>query len=178
MDSTYISSDDSELLRRAAARYTGRSCLEVGFGYASNLLDLCGRFALIVGTELKRSDGFARLIADGRASPILADKASCFREQCFDLILVNPPYLPSEGIEDQATDGGRNGFEVPARILEDAVRVLSPGGRILVVLSSETSGEDFFNFCEDRNFSSVPVMTKPLFFEELTVYEVRRKDLD
>ncbi len=62
----------------------------------------------------------------------------------FDLILFNPPYLPTlpeDRIDDwleYALDGGMSGREVIIRFAEDAGRVLAPGGRILLLISSLT----------------------------------------
>jgi release factor glutamine methyltransferase len=62
----------------------------------------------------------------------------------FDLVLFNPPYLPThpeERIDDwleYALDGGESGRAVIARFAAEAGRVLAPGGRILLLISSLT----------------------------------------
>jgi release factor glutamine methyltransferase len=64
-----------------------------------------------------------------------------------DLIVSNPPYLPSEDIAvlapevsrydpRLALDGGADGLDVIRRLVEQAPRCLAPGGRILL----ETAG--------------------------------------
>ena len=174
MEATYVSSDDSELLRKSLIGYSGENCLEIGLGYGANLLELSRNFEISVGTDVRKTDGFARLRGKERVSAILSDTASCFRSESFDLVVLNPPYLPCERIEDVAIDGGKNGFEVTARFLEEAERVLRPRGKILLLFSSEESLDEFLTFCKDRNLVYSRIMSKSLFFEELTVFEIRK----
>jgi len=62
----------------------------------------------------------------------------------FDLVLFNPPYLPTEPHEriddwlEYALDGGKTGRATLERFAADVKRVLAPGGRILVLISSLT----------------------------------------
>jgi len=62
----------------------------------------------------------------------------------FDLVLFNPPYLPTqpeEKIDDwleYALDGGATGREVIERFAASVGGVLAPGGRILLLVSSLT----------------------------------------
>ncbi|HQK55020.1 MAG TPA: class I SAM-dependent methyltransferase [Methanolinea sp.] len=62
----------------------------------------------------------------------------------FDLVIFNPPYLPTqpgERIDDWlelALDGGRDGTDVIDRFAGQVGRVLAPGGRVLLLVSSLT----------------------------------------
>ncbi len=172
---TYLSREDSELLREALRSYSGDCCLEIGFGYGSNLLSLRGRFNLIIGTDVQRTDGFERL-GESDIDTVLADGATCFRSRMFDLVLINPPYLPSEEILDKTIDGGCGGFEVAGRLLGQALPTLRSEGKILVLLSSETSKTDFDLFCRDHGLSARLVTCRRLFLETLFVYELQRID--
>lgn len=64
-------------------------------------------------------------------------------ERQFDLIVSNPPYIPTEGIPAMgrqvaehephlALDGGQDGLDLHRRILADAPRFLAPGGRLFL----------------------------------------------
>ena len=60
----------------------------------------------------------------------------------FDLILANPPYVPSSEAEALlglgwsepllALDGGEDGLDLLRRLLPEAARALAPGGALLV----------------------------------------------
>jgi release factor glutamine methyltransferase len=61
----------------------------------------------------------------------------------FDLILSNPPYIPTEKIQDMgrfvadhephlALDGGEDGLDPHRRILDEARQYLRPGGRVFL----------------------------------------------
>ncbi|MGC9310819.1 MAG: methyltransferase, partial [Candidatus Aenigmatarchaeota archaeon] len=52
----------------------------------------------------------------------------------FDLIFINPPYLPGRG--EACLCGGKRGQEVTERFLKEAANYLEPGGKALVLLSS------------------------------------------
>lgn len=147
--------------------------MEIGFGSGVTLESVRSRFSRVVGTDiipLKEAR-----IARGGAELILADAASCFRPGSFDLIWFNPPYLPSDGIEDRAVDGGAGGIEVPTHFLDEALRVLREDGRILVLLSEEGDIGRFRNLCLDRGLSVQEKSRRKLFYETLVVYEIRRR---
>src|SRR5208337_1168867 len=66
----------------------------------------------------------------------------------FDLIIFNPPYLPTEPHEridewlEYALDGGKTGRETIEQFASGVSRVLDDGGRILLLVSSLTGPEE------------------------------------
>ena len=166
----YLSSDDSRLLRSVLSRYSGGTCLEIGAGNGGGLEVLSKSFRLAVGTDLQPPTELHGLEP---SQFVLADSASCFREESFDLVAFNPPYVPSDVIEDRTTDGGKGGIEVAVRFLQDAIRVLRRQGNILLVLSSDNPLTPIEEFC-NRNGLSIRLLERmPLFYETLCVYEIR-----
>ena len=171
MASTYLSREDSELLRSVLGNCSGESCLEIGVGYGSNLEELEKRFKIAVGTDIQRTFAFS---SKKSSNIVVTDCASCFRDRVFELVVSNPPYLPSDKISDVAIDGGKDGFEVPRRILEDSLRVASDAGKILLLLSGEST-KRFTEFCQENNLCFRIKSEKLLFFENLIVYEIWKK---
>ncbi len=169
---TYLPSDDTALLIRALSKLGGRICLEIGFGSGAVLQSLLTRFSIVVGTDIL-GVGQARL-AKGSAEVVLSDRASCFREKSFDMVAFNPPYLPSEEVTDGAVDGGRGGVEIPMAFLEDAVRVLKEGGRIMVLLSDHGDLAGFLSHCAGLGLSVTEAARSKLFYESLVVYDIRK----
>jgi release factor glutamine methyltransferase len=168
----YLPSEDTATLARVLRSYRGGGCLEIGFGSGALLQSLSPRFGTIVGTDLV-SVAQARA-ARGDAEVVLADRATCFRERTFDLVTFNPPYLPSETIEDRTVDGGKGGLQVPFSFLEEALRVLKPEGSVVLLLSDEADLNEFKTSCERKGLRVEEKARESLFFENLFVFEVSR----
>ena len=120
---------------------------------------LCARKA---GAEVIRSDLFA-----GIRGP-------------FDLVLFNPPYLPTqpeERIDDwleYALDGGENGRMVIERFARYVGDILAPGGRILLLISSLTGLSEVQDIFSSRGFSSEIAVQQVVEDEVLYVLRIRR----
>ena len=77
-----------------------------------------------------------------------SDLLEAFSGSVFDLVVCNPPYIPSMDCDvlqevmrepRLALDGGPDGLSFYRRIIPDAFRILSPGGSLLMELGA---GED------------------------------------
>ena len=90
-------------------------------------------------------------------------------EDKFDIIIFNPPYLPSEKYDDGGDiTGGKKGNEVIIRFLQEAKNHLNKNGKIFLITSS---------LSEDVSFSLLGYDVKEigcekLFFERLCVWEL------
>jgi release factor glutamine methyltransferase len=69
----------------------------------------------------------------------------------FDAIVSNPPYIPSESIKDlepgvrdheprMALDGGPGGLDIVARLIEESVGLLKPGGHLILEIGAGQEG--------------------------------------
>ena len=168
----YLPAEDTAALVKVLSTYRGETCLEIGFGSGAVLRSLSPRFERVVGTDIL-SVAEAKA-AKGDAEVVLADRAACFREGAFDLVAFNPPYLPSEVIEDRTVDGGKGGLQVPLAFLEEALRVSKNDGTIVLLLSDEADIDEFRGLCERRGLHAHEKGMTALFFENLFVFEVRR----
>ena len=136
----YRPSNDTFLLAECAQNFGGESALEIarGTGYISNLLK--EKFRSVVATDI---DHDAIREVDKSILLVCCDSASAIANIMFDLILINHPYLPSQGIHDLAVDGGKDGIAVTLKMLEDAIRLLRHNGTILLVTSSLANYDAF-----------------------------------
>jgi len=174
----YRYSEDSRLLGNYLSKMDGSGFfLEIGVGEGGNLSkpDLSQKFDVIVGTDLIDLRSIRKNMP-GTLELIITDRAECFRKGIFDVIVFNPPYLPSEGIMDRTIDGGKGGIQVPLQFLESALSVLKREGRIVMLLSSDDSIDEVRNYCEKRDFVFKEVAETALFFERLYLFLIQREN--
>jgi len=172
----YLPAEDTDLLRKALERFSGGSCLEIGFGSGAVLASVSKRFGLAAGTDIIGLED-ARLALGDRVELVLADRATCFRDGVFDLVFFNPPYLTSAKIEDVAVDGGPTGVEVTVSFLEEALRVLREDGTIVALLSTDGDLESFLSHCSNLGLAIETITERRLFYETLSVFTIRRGEV-
>ena len=91
----------------------------------------------------------------------------------FDLIIFNPPYLPTqpdERIDDwleYALDGGATGRAVIGRFADTVRGVLAPKGRILLLVSSLTGLAEVVELFAGRGFTAEVAQQQTVEDEEL-----------
>lgn len=110
-----------------------------------------------------------RLQLDDRISFITSDVfESLSSEDPFDLIVSNPPYIPSAALDTLpsevvmhepvlALDGGDDGLDVARRIIEEAHRYLKPGGHLLLELDERNATQAAERAVQYRQYQSVVV---------------------
>jgi release factor glutamine methyltransferase len=148
---TLIPRPDSETLIEAAlATFAGRDLprrlLDLGTGTGCLLLAALSEFPAAFGVGVDRSFAAVALAARnaamlglaGRAAFLCADWTLALDAR-FDLVLSNPPYIPTAQIDGlmpevaryeprSALDGGADGFSAYRRLVPDLARLLAPGG--------------------------------------------------
>lgn len=98
----------------------------------------------------------------------------------FDLILFNPPYLPTqpeERIDDwleYALDGGSTGRSVIETFADSVGEVLAPGGKILLLISSLTGLPEVKSLFSRRGFTAEVVQQQSIEDEILYVLRIVR----
>ena len=77
-------------------------------------------------------------------------------------------------IIDVATDGGKDGLELPIEIISSALNHLSKNGKFIFVTSSLSDYMGLINFVTTKKFTAEIISKKKLFFEELILVKVER----
>ncbi|MEO0292937.1 MAG: peptide chain release factor N(5)-glutamine methyltransferase [candidate division WOR-3 bacterium] len=125
--------------------------LEIGTGSGAISLSIAGSLkeANIIATDISRKaikickKNFDFHNLRSYVSIVIADLLSCFsKEEKFDLIISNPPYIPIENLSSLdevvkkepmlALNGGENGVYFINKILEEGSLRLRKGGYILI----------------------------------------------
>jgi release factor glutamine methyltransferase len=86
---------------------------------------------------------------DAAVEFVACDVAAAVADESQDLVISNPPYVPlgeSAGLQREVRDyephvalfAGPTGLEIYTRLLADALRILRPGGRLIVELGFQS----------------------------------------
>lgn len=153
---------------------TGSGCIAISLG-------VLGNFGEITGADISRE---ALKVAEKNRRHLLPDcvlekKKMAFRliesdvfgglsGEIFDVIVSNPPYIPSgviEGLEPEvrdhepriALDGDADGLKFYRKVAEESGRFLSPGGRLYLEIGYD-QGEAVSRLLEAAGFIEVNVI--------------------
>jgi len=164
----YPPSEDTFFLADHIKNEKGESALDIGSGsgYLSSILK--ESFSLVIGTDilfnvLKKRNYYTENI-------ICCSGADVINHQ-FDLIVCNMPYLNTDDISDVRTDGGKNGLEIPMKIIDSAKSCIKPGGKFIYVTSSLSDFKKLISYTKLAGFDVSILAKKKLFFEELILVQ-------
>lgn len=145
----YAPQEDTDLLVGALRDEPlphGADVLDVGTGSGALAIEAARRGTRVTAVDVSwRAVCTARLNARLARLPVRIRHGNLFapvRGQSFDLILANPPYVPTPGTDRvprgaaRSWDAGRDGRLVLDRICLEAPALLRPGGVLLVVHSA------------------------------------------
>jgi len=127
------------------------SVLDLGVGSGAILLAVLAERPGAKGLGVDVSEEALAVARENAANLGLADRCALLRgdwttgldDEAFDLVLSNPPYIPTgdiAGLEPEvreheprlALDGGADGLDAYRRLAPEILRVLKPGGRFAV----------------------------------------------
>lgn len=167
----YARAEDTFLLEDGIAGLSGRAALDIGTGSGYLARALERSFGLVVATDINLSALRTQTFRAGNR--VCCDGADALRG-AFDLVVCNMPYVPSGPVEVYATDGGRDGVEVPLRIMRSAIPRVARGGRFLFVTSSLSRPGELAALARSMGMSTRVVASRKMFFESLLLVEASR----
>ncbi len=182
-DEVYDPAEDSYLLADAAISYAkeGMRVLEIGTGtgFVSSVL-LANANVELTATDI--NPHAAKCAKSNGIEVIRTDMFDGLKvESCFDMIIFNPPYLPTSDDEkvpgwlNYSFDGGRDGRMAVERFLDHVCGYLTPSGMILLLVSSLTGVEDVSSRMGAMGFDVEIVGREKCSFEELVVIMGKRR---
>ena len=92
----------------------------------------------------------------------------------FEFVICNLPYLDTNEILDIRTDGGKDGFEIPKKIIDSVQSCVISGGKLIYVTSSLSNFQKLIDYTELKGFRAQIAAKKKLFFEELILVEATK----
>jgi len=177
---SYEPREDSFLMLEVLGELNLRGVRVLDMGTGSGIL---ATYCAKRGAEVTASDIDAdaieavRLIAQRLGTDVRVVISDLFSEieENFDIIVFNPPYLPSDRIEDRAVDGGAGGTTIIRSFLEQLSLHLNKSGFAIFVASSLNNPQDLTRDCLSMSFETVREWR--FFFETLYVIKAKLRDL-
>lgn len=173
LDEVYDPGEDSFLLVDAALDEIckGEKVLEIGTG-SGIVSTFIKDIADVVATDINPA-----ACMNARINGVQAVRADLFSGICgrFDVVIFNPPYLPTseeerlEGWLNRAFDGGPDGRLVIDSYIEELPRMLKSGGRALMVISTLTDVDVVADRFRQHGFVVETAGEQKVCFEKLVV---------
>ncbi len=192
---TYQPQEDSHLLQKEVKKHAFGTVLDLGTGSGIQAIIAAQKESVkkVYAADIDKNaiEECKKTIKNKKITFLVSDLFSVFdktkgkkmeiKEARFDTIIFNPPYLPQERHEpsDSAlqTTGGKHGYELLGRFLNQVNAYLKPNGMALIVFSSLTSKTKIDQFIEDNLLEKQQLAEMPLFFETLYCYRIRKSQI-
>lgn len=173
----YEPREDSFLLLKHVKNYENDSFLDMGTGsgiLAMEASKYC-KFVLACDKNKKAVKELVKLINKNNLINIRAVYSDLFSniKQNFDIIMFNPPYLPSDpNYPDISLDGGKQGYEIIEKFLYQAKKFLRPKGKIVLLFSSLSKKGKIDKILENSGYRYKKIDQEKIDFEDLYIYEI------
>ena len=167
----YSPAEDTLFLANYIQHEKGNYALDIGTGSGYLARVLLPNFELVVATDINY--GAAKKAHHIIENCICCNAADALCKE-FDLIICNMPYLPSDEITDNATDGLGEGVVIPFEIIKSSRNLIKKGGKMVFLTSSLANHKELLRQSESLGFHVNIVATKKTFFEELILVEAKK----
>jgi release factor glutamine methyltransferase len=172
----YPPQEDSFLLEKAILEenLVNKKCLDLGTGSgiqsramfkkgSRNIFAVDINYKALYSSQKNNSD----IISSIRFAE--SDLFSSIKNEKFDFIAFNPPYVPSSSIKWKDLDGGKKGRETIDRFLNELPNQVVNGSIVLLLVSSLNNPDEIIQIFEEKGFLVKIISSKKFFFEEIFV---------
>lgn len=177
-EDVYCPGEDSELLAKTieGTQLRGKKTLEVGCGSGLLSIIMAKHGADVTAVDIDTSAVAAtkeNAVSNGVSINAYVSDLFSNADGRYDLIVFNPPYLPVEDGENDATyAGGATGRETIEKFIRSAKKHLNPNGAILLLISSLTGEKEVSKMLESSGFSFGIAAREKVPWEELIVIKI------
>ena len=183
VETVYQPAEDSRLLAETAIEQLQSGAIAVdaggrgldvgtGSGYVADRVEIETGLRM-VGVDI--NPDACRQASEVGVPVVRGDMFEPFRSGVFDVVLCNPPYLPTppekewDDWMERALSGGEDGRAVVDPFLDGVGRVLRERGRAYLLISTLTGLEEVRAFAAERGLESTVVAEESHPFEKLLV---------
>jgi len=184
----YEPAEDTYLLVDSFDIKKDEKILEIGTGTGLIALNCAKKGANVICTDINpysleitnKNIEINKNIIKGSIEVIYSDLFSNIKnKEIFDIIIFNPPYLPTSKDEivggsgwfDKAVDGGKTGLNVTKRFIEEINGHLKKDGSVFLIYSSLSDRNNLEKIIRDNVFS-YDIVNK-CFFETEKIFVYR-----
>ncbi len=179
----YQPEEDSYLLAKYVEKYVkkGNKVLDVGCGSGIQSETALKKTKDVLGVDIN-PNAIKHCKSSEYTKGAKFQKSNLFSnvKGKFNIIIFNPPYLPDakDPKEIKAyTTGGKHGYEIIDKFLQEANNHLADDGIILIVFSNLTKKRKVDEIIENYLFESKLLEEKSLFYEKLYCYKIKKSGL-
>ena len=186
--SVYDPREDSTMLETYVRQHAKGNVLDVGTGSGIQAIAAAQseRVVSVLAIDIQKSviRYCKKCIKNRKITFIVSDlfnefkKNNKLKNKKFDTIIFNPPYLPSElKVKDLTIEGGKKGYEIIERFLNEANNFLNPDGIMLLVFSSLTKKEKVDEFIKNNLLQFELLEKQHYLFEDLYAYKIFKSEI-
>ena len=180
----YQPAEDSYLLQKFVRRYATGRVLDVGTGSGIQALAAMEvpsvREIVAVDINPKAVQALEQELKKQKLRKVEVIQGDLFEnvQGHFNVVIFNAPYLPQDkGVEDKAIYGGKKGWEISERFLQNVSNYLFPEGTVLFLFSSLTNKQKIDEILEHNLLQWEELGEEKIAFETLYVYRISKTPL-